>query len=496
MKMKKILAVLSAVAAGSTMIFGQALNAQAEEIISAEETAPVEDVAAPVENVAAPVEDVAESVQESAPVENIAPVGEIAVPAEETDIVTTAVYEDAAPETTVAVDAMFDEYGTETATTATAVKATAVAVSIGTTTTADAETTTTTTTTVVIDTNIYSPIDVNSDKGKAQLADKDIDYNKIYNDFVNNEMANAVNIEGGISETAELGRPQELIHPDDKTEVRVYSEMLGIFAATVHDFCNDGIPELITATNEREVPSGGGVEDVMNNYRSKISYDIWQYDKADNWIKKIATIPSFVPLHLTNNGIFEVGKEEMSVSLVGDTILEEVSADSRGDASSIHLYTMYEVGEGYRLKGSYTIGAEYSMPDKDHKIGYLIGPDSIDELKDAFKAHGVDADVTASLEGKDADIKISNVKNKTPLFDYTADPNENVVNFELKDYTGLHGKASSAAPKSEAKKDVKKEVKKTDSPKTGVSFPIAAAGTGAAAVALTVFTVLSKKKKD
>ena len=492
MKMKKILAVLSAVAAGSTMIFGQALNAQAEEFVSAEETAPVEDVAAPVENVAAPVEDVAESVQESAPAENIAPVGEIAVPAEETDIVTTAVYEDAAPETTVAVDAMFDEYGTETATTA--VKATAVAVSVGTTTTADAETTTTTTTTVVIDTNIYSPVDVNSDKGKAQLADKDIDYNKIYNDFVNNEMANAVNIEGGISETAELGRPQELIYPDDKTEVRVYSEMLGIFAATVHDFCNDGIPELITATNEREVPVDE--EDMLYNYSSKVNYDIWQYDKADNWIKKIATIPSFVPLHITNDGIFEVGKEEMSVSLVGDTILEEVSADSRGDASSIHLYTMYEVGEGYRLKGSYTIGAEYSMPDKDHKIGYLIGPESVDELKDAFKAHGVDADVTASLEGKDADIKISNVKNKTPLFDYTADPNENVVNFELKDYTGLHGKASSAAPKSEAKKDAKKEVKKTDSPKTGVSFPIAAAGTGAAAVALTVFTVLSKKKKD
>ena len=307
-------------------------------------------------------------------------------------------------------------------------------------------------------------------------------------------MANAVNIEGGISETAELGRPQELIYPDDKTEVRVYSEMLGIFAATVHDFCNDGIPELITATNEREVPVDE--EDMLYNYSSKVNYDIWQYDKADNWIKKIATIPSFVPLHITNDGIFEVGKEEMSVSLVGDTILEEVSADSRGDASSIHLYTMYEVGEGYRLKGSYTIGAEYSMPDKDHKIGYLIGPESVDELKDAFKAHGVDADVTASLEGKDADIKISNVKNKTPLFDYTADPNENVVNFELKDYTGLHGKASSAAPKSEAKKDAKKEVKKTDSPKTGVSFPIAAAGTGAAAVALTVFTVLSKKKKD
>ena len=66
MKLKKTLAVLSAIAAGSTMIFGQALSVQAEDVITEEVAAPVEEVITPVEEAAAPVEEVAAPAEEAA----------------------------------------------------------------------------------------------------------------------------------------------------------------------------------------------------------------------------------------------------------------------------------------------------------------------------------------------------------------------------------------------------------------------------------------------
>ena len=498
MKLKKTLAVLSAIAAGSTMIFGQAVNAQAEELVPTEEiTAPVEEFVAPVENVTEPVEEVIAPVQEvAAPVEEtVAPVVEVAAPIEEAAAVTTAIYEEIAPETTVTV------VGEEI------IVAEEVKDSLGATQTAVAASvaeTTTTTTVPYLDTAIYNPVDVNSASGKAQLADKNIDYNKIYNDFLNDVIV--PNTEGGISAVTESGKAQETYISDmTSKEERVYSEMFGVFAATVHDFCNDGIPEFITVTNTREKEPEYAYDE--SNIISRLVYDIWQYDSADDAFHKILTQKSVRPLHATASGIFETGKQELSVSLAGDTILEEYTVDSRGDASINHSYTMYQVGDDYSFKAPYQITTYGSKVD-----GYKYGVEggtvnegrgyidyntavefkNAESVKAAFKSHGVDADVAAFASESDKDVKVSNVKDKTPLLDYTITPQKDGMHYNLKDYTGVHGKASSAAPKTEAKKDAKK----TDSPKTGVAFPIAAAGTGAAAVAFAVLTTLSKKKKD
>ena len=500
MKLRKTLAVLSAIAAGSTMIFGQAVSVQAEDVIigetsvsSEEAAAPVEEVAAaPVEEAAAPAEEAAAPAEEAAaPAEEAAaPVEEAAAPVEGTTTPADEI-ETVGTVTTVAVDSMYDEYATQTTTVAVAVEGT------------------TTTTVPYLDTDIYNAVDVNSDSGKAQLADKDIDYDKIYNDFLYNVVV--PNTEGGISSTSESGRPQEIIDVESVSGndgIRVYSEMLGIFAATVHDFCNDSIPELIVVTNslvDEERPTD--IEDAQY-YPSRITYDIWQYNKADDSIKKVSTTDSMYPLHITSDGIFEVGNEKLNVSLAGDTILEEIYLDSRGDSSRNHGYTMYKINDDYSFSSPYTVGASWFMESETKKAGgnvagysgYGLGQKftSVEDIRAAFKAYGVDADVTASLGDSDADVSISNVKNQTKLYDYKATPGRNVVNFELTDYTGVHGKTSSAPASTNGKtgNESAKAANKNDSPKTGVAFPIAAAGTGAAALALAAAAVVSKKKKD
>jgi light-harvesting protein B-800-850 alpha chain len=492
------------------MIFGQAVSVQAEDVIiegtsvsSEEAAAPVEEAAAapveeaaaaPVEEAAAaPVEEAAAAPVEeaaAAPVEEAAtPVEEAAAPVEETTTPADEI-ETVGTVTTIAVDSMYDEYATQTTAVALAVEGT-------------------TTTVPYLDTTIYNAVDVNSDAGKAQVADKSIDYDKVYNDFLYNVVV--PNTEGGISSTSESGRPQEIIDVESVSGndgIRVYSEMLGIFAATVHDFCNDSIPELIVVTNslvDEERPTD--IEDSMN-YPSRVTYDIWQYNKADDSIKKVSTTDSMYPMHITSDGIFEVGNEKLNVSLAGDTILEEIYVDSRGDSSRKHGYTMYKINDDYSFSSPYTIGASWFMESETKKAGgnvagysgYGLGQKftSVEDVKAAFKAYGIDADVTASFGESDADVSISNVKNQTKLYDYKATPGRDCVNFELTDYTGVHGKTSSAPASTNGKtgNESAKAANKNDSPKTGVAFPIAAAGTGAAALALAAAAVVSKKKKD
>ena len=130
---------------------------------------------------------------------------------------------------------MYDEYETQTtavegeiATTATAATAVAVAT---TTATAAAEGTTTTTTIPYLDTDIYNAVDVNSDAGKAQLADKDIDYDKIYNDFLYNVVV--PNTEGGISSVTEGDKAQATaLNPNVFFYCSVFSQQPFTISAT------------------------------------------------------------------------------------------------------------------------------------------------------------------------------------------------------------------------------------------------------------------------
>ena len=218
MKLRKTLAVLSAIAAGSTMIFGQAVSVQAEDVVIEEtsvssEVAPAEGAAAPAEEAAAPAEEAAAPVEEAAaPAEEAAaPVEEAAAPVEGTTTPADEI-ETVGTVTTVAVDSMYDEYATQTTTVAVAVEGT------------------TTTTVPYLDTDIYNAVDVNSDSGKAQLADKDIDYDKIYNDFLYNVVV--PNTEGGISSVTESSGEHETVKVDGSSgdSIAVYNEMLGNWA--------------------------------------------------------------------------------------------------------------------------------------------------------------------------------------------------------------------------------------------------------------------------
>ncbi|MBR1592807.1 MAG: hypothetical protein IJ666_07345 [Ruminococcus sp.] len=484
MKFKKTIAVLAAVTAGSTLAFGQALSAQADDAEAAENIAPVEEYAAPAEEYAVPTE-------EAAPAEDTA----------SADAITTeAVYESIETETTVAVDSMLDEYGTET---------TATTVTVATKAAVSAEEETSTTTTIpYLDTEIYDAVDTESENGKAQLDDKDIDYDKIYNDFLYDVVV--PNTEGGISDTTESGKPQQTYLSDDnRTEVRVYTEMLGIFAATVQDFCNDGIPELITVTNTADTSTLPTEWEEMSYYPSRITYDLWQYSKADNAVHKVASTTSGYPFPIIYSddvgGIFEIGKEELSVRLVGDTILEELKAEGAGDSSKVHSYAMYQLTDGYSFKVPYQIAADWFMMSENEKAGgkitgsFLHGVSqqftNAEEVKAAFNEYGIDADITVSFGSSDADLNLSNIKDEKKFYDYTTDPYNGGVHYNLTDYTGVHGKSYSAPASTEGKtgNESTSSANKGDSPKTGVSFPLAAAGTGAAALA---FAVITKKKKD
>ena len=85
------------------------------------------------------------------------------------------------------------------------------------------------------------------------------------------------------------------------------------------------------------------------------------------------------------------------------------------------------------------------------------------------------------------------IKDFSPLFRYTIEGGNGGLHYELTDYTGLHGTAS-AGTEGKTGNESTKAANKYDSPKTGVAFPISAAGTGAAALALAAVAFVLKKK--
>ena len=490
MKLRKTLAVLSAIAAGSTMIFGQAVSVQAEDVVIEEtsvssEVAPAEEAAAPVEEATAPAEEAAAPVEEvAAPAEEAAaPVEEAAAPVEGTTTPDEEI-ETLGTVTTVAVDSMYDEYATQTTTVAVAVEGT----------------TTTATTIPYLDTDIYSAVDVNSDAGKTQLADKDIDYDKIYNDFLYNVVV--PNTEGGISSVTEGDKAQSTAYSENSgKDERVYSEMLGIFAATVHDFCNDSIPELITVTNSMNADDFNG-----EYYPSRITYDLWQYNKADDTIHKISTVESGTNLPIMDNAV-NFGKVLLKSSVNDYGILEEGYASGGGVAYNEHAYILYKINDDYSFNLPVVIDSYNVQVDKDTTQGSIegyIGENlssreftSEAEIKQLLASFGIEADVKANLDPKNTSLEITNVKGTKKLYDYSVEQKGD-MHYNLTDYTGVHGKTSSAPASTNGKtgNESAKAANKNDSPKTGVAFPIAAAGTGAAALALAAAAVVSKKKKD
>ncbi len=377
---------------------------------------------------------------------------------------------------------MYDEYATQTTTVAVAVEGT------------------TTTTVPYLDTDIYNAVDVNSDAGKAQLADKDIDYDKIYNDFLYNVVV--PNTEGGISSVTEGDKAQSTAYSENSgKDERVYSEMLGIFAATVHDFCNDSIPELITVTNSMNADDFNG-----EYYPSRITYDLWQYNKADDTIHKISTVESGTNLPIMDNAV-NFGKVLLKSSVNDYGILEEGYASGGGVAYNEHAYILYKINDDYSFNLPVVIDSYNVQVDKDTTQGSIegyIGENlssreftSEAEIKQLLASFGIEADVKANLDPKNTSLEITNVKGTKKLYDYSVEQ-KGSMHYNLTDYTGVHGKTSSAPASTNGKtgNESAKAANKNDSPKTGVAFPIAAAGTGAAALALAAAAVVSKKKKD
>ena len=277
--------------------------------------------------------------------------------------------------------------------------------------------------------------------------------------------------------------------------------MLGIFAATVHDFCNDSIPELITVTNSVDANDFNG-----EYYPSRITYDIWQYNKADDSIHRISSAKGATNLPIMD-GALNYGKVSLKTSVNDYGILTEGYATGGGVAYNEHAYILYKINDDYSFNLPVVIDSYNVQVDKDTTRGTIEGYigdylsnrefTSEAEIKQLLASFGIEADVKANLDPKNTSLEITNVKGTKKLYDYSVEQ-KGSMHYNLTDYTGVHGKTSSAPASTNGKtgNESAKAANKNDSPKTGVAFPIAAAGTGAAALALAAAAVVSKKKKD
>ncbi|GEM_PF-2127900 len=546
MKLKKTLAALAVITAGSaTMAFGQALNAQADDITPTDEyiasveavsvadltvgespipsgnyaeyvvdetSAPVEEVAAPVEEIAAPVEEIAAPVEETAaPVEETAaPVEEIVKPIEETTTPAEKVVEASA-------DAVYEGIKIETE----AVVNADVAPEITSAAVAEEKTETAA---APLDRSIHDAVDISSDAGKAQIEDKTIDYDKIYNDFVNNEIIPKT--DGGLASLTPAATAQETVKGSNG--VRVYSELLGVVAATVYDFCQDGIPELITVTHQR-------LDNGSMAPQSRFIYDLYQYNKATDTIGLLTSTEDFKmdENYLITPQMAQGGGGEFTLSITGNSLLKDEwvygKYASDGPFATSHDYSVYNLDnykfskykvtigkdrvsqtlpEDYKLGGSTDFELLYYDKAKDPGWGVYNDSPKYSSLNAAaaeitanMKKYGVDmAGVSFGTKEVDfyssnkeqLDMNIDGLKVEKPIMDYYMSY-KNRGDIRMNDYTGLHGTAS-AGTEGKTGNESTKAANKYDSPKTGVAFPISAAGTGAAALALAAVAFVLKKK--
>jgi hypothetical protein len=511
MKSKKFLAALAAVVAVSA-VATTGLVAQADEEFGAD--------AAP--EVAAPAEVVSQV--EETPVTPSAPV--VASKSEEVEVSVpepVVVANDTEQDTVAAVDDnsgveaqdATDAVSTDVAPTATTAVAGTTAAAAGTTTTVATGVTTTLATNATTATNgttataITNPslddVETTAATTTATVATKTetktetktaIDYNKIYSDYVNNDIIK--NIEGGLASL----EPQ--MKNPEKDYVR--KELLGLVSAQVYDFGGDGVKELLTVTREQ-------CHDYSKETESAcFLMNLYQYDEGEKAVKKIGQEDIGI-YSLSTEGPFAESEKDskFQLAIVGDSIyfvedqndttrraVYEVDTKNTEDAIN-WAYELYSNGAAI-----YDTETEAPLYINKDKYKEMTGSDytydepvfsTADELnayiRDQFNSMKVPVNdvklVDSKKDGVSVDLKFDD-KKVTMLTQYEAAPK-----FKTVDFTGLRG-TSKPAGTSEKKNDSKKDDGTTSSPKTGDSRVPVAAGAAAVAAAAAAVAFVTKKR--
>lgn len=436
----------------------------------------------------------------TAPAAQTAPVATTTKAAATTKTAATATTQ-AATATTKATTGTYVAYTNATkstvATTEAVAGGTATGTGVNTTGVADGTASTTTTvafTTVATKSNSSSSSTKTVAESEKADEKKTIDYNKIYTDYVNDDILK--NIEGGLAS----------LEPNVKNPEKDYvrKELLGLVSAQIYDFGGDGVEELLTVTREQID------EEDKENDAASFLLNLYQYDKEADAVKKIGdeVLGSF---SLKTEGDFAKIEEDykFQLAIVGDSIY---FVEDQNDVTSRTVFGVDTKDTNDAIKHSYSLmsgevgvtdtekGVLYVNKDKYKEVngveysGQEPAFETADEASayirqqlDTLKVPVNDAKLVDSKDGVSVDVDFDQ-KKVTMLTQYEAAPK-----FKTVDFTGLRGNSHPAGT-SEKKNDSSSKDGATSSPKTGDSRVPVAAGAAAVAAAAAAVAFVTKKK--